>query len=200
MTEDQYILAVRGTLDRQSATVLSREIESLLGRGYRRIVLSGDRLGPVLPEGVVELQRWALRYAEAQGDDAAPLPGVVVHSLEGPASAQFLLQGVPVTERRAQILPPVAATDIPVHPDSDPAPTANSSAKPRRVLHETQLELSGNSLPAPDVFSDTSGWLAHFPPCHLLSRVRQPGDYACPVCGAPFRMAASGALQAHAPG
>lgn len=173
MTEDQYILAVRGTLDRQSAAVLSREMESLIGRGYRRIVLSGERLGPVLPEGVMELQRWARQYAEARSENPANLPKVAVHSLKGPASAQFLLHGVPVTERRVQILPPVDEGDLPVGPESPDGATANAE--------------------------DMSGWMVHCPACHHPSRVKQPGDYACPVCSAHFRMTATGALPALLP-
>lgn len=191
MTEDQYILAVRGTLDRQSAAILCREMDSLLGRGYRRIVLFGERLGPVLPEGVLELRRWA----QAQTETARPAALVAVHSLEGPASAQFLLHGVPVVERCAQLLPPLAVNPSAAVPES-PAP---SPAPERRVVHEAQLKLPADNEPGPENSSGHAGWMAHCPACHHPSRVPTPGDYACPVCGAPFRMSPSGALHALLP-
>ena len=99
MIEDQYILAVHGLLDEESAHSLLREIYSLARTGYVSVRLDAVSLGPVLPGGVVELCRGLGQLA----DDG---PQIEIVRLSEAATTQFLLHGIPVDRHAATLWPP----------------------------------------------------------------------------------------------
>ena len=205
MTKDQYILAVSGLLDQESADLLLRELATLLRSGYRRITLDARELGPVLPEGILELRRGMADIAEdfaagvlPGGSPAGPRYALDTNEVEiecvalsANASAQFLLHAVPVSDRRAVLFPPVAAGPVgaTVPEDVTDGIFGEQSQRPAERAQK---------MPVPAVAQiGASGWIVDCPACRHACRVRSPGDYGCPVCGCAFRMDADGKIFTH---
>ena len=183
MKKDQYILAIAGILDRESATLLLRELEALLRTGTQRITLDGRELGPALPEGVAVLRAGVAELTGELASDASRSPEasrniktvrIECVELDQHASAQFLLNDVAVDQRRALLWPP-AGEDAQAAPDD----------------HAFAPDFQGpGSAAVAQLGAD--GWLVDCWNCGHASRVRAAGEYACPVCGSPFRMLADG--------
>ena len=97
MAEAQYLLIPVGILDRPAARRLVEEVEYLLKKGYEQVEINGERLFPVLSEGLAELSRAA---QEELRDHQANIHFFDLH----PESAtRFLLHGWRVDRRRTAL-------------------------------------------------------------------------------------------------
>ncbi|MEQ9365615.1 MAG: hypothetical protein RIF32_15325 [Leptospirales bacterium] len=177
MKKDQYILAITGILDRESAVLLLREVGTLVRTGYHRILLDARALGPVLPEGVLELRRGLLDLVDdlPAGSQGPPELWIECVDLGEHASAQLLLHGVPVDNRRAVLASATANFEADASPSLQPAA---APVEPDAGAAAARLGVDG--------------WLVDCLNCRHASRVRAAGEYACPVCGSAFRMSPAG--------
>ncbi|MCR9144703.1 MAG: hypothetical protein NXI24_20865 [bacterium] len=189
MKKDQYILAISGILDAESADLLLREIGTLVRTGYHEITLNGRDLAPVLPDGVLALRRGILDLlAHLESSASGPEPDALridCVELSEHASAQFLLSAVPVANRRAVLAPPAEARETIAAENLEEYFGETSAGAPG----DTD---AANHRPSGVAALGAEGWLVDCLNCRHTSRVRAPGEYACPVCGSAFRMNPAG--------
>lgn len=206
MKKDQYILAITGLLDQESAALVLREVNVLIRTGYHRVTLDARDLGPALPEGVLALRRGMAELAldiESGKESRSGQTGSAISSqshsaeeiyidcvhLSERASVQFLLHAVPVADHRAVLYPESNSSETPSRPAEY---DASAAADDPGAVPQARTRL--RTPPVAPV--GASGWIVDCPNCHHPSRVRSAGEYACPVCGVAFRMDPAGEILA----